>query len=387
MKILLYNNNHLPSIGGKEIVVHHLARCYVAKGHEVVLAGPGGFWIDRGFTFDYPIHRWPRIPGLRHPRDWRVHFVIERLRFRFDVIHAHTTYPNGYVAALMKGWHRRPLVITPHGADIHKVPEIGFGHRLDPELDEKIRYALERAESVTAISKAVEDSILDTGVDAAKICAIPNGVDVERFARIQTFDIHAYLDIPPEAPLIVSIGNYHPRKGHEVLVDALRLARERIPDMRLAIVGRKSDILEEKITRDGMTDYVRYTGLLEFPLPGQEDEPDVLSALLQSTTAYVSSSMAQGTEGLSLALLEAMSAGVCPIATRVSGNVDIIDNRVNGLLVEPGNATSLADAMVEMCTNAHDRERFAGMARQTVEPFTWQAIAERYLDLFESLCK
>jgi glycosyltransferase involved in cell wall biosynthesis len=387
MKILLYDNSHLPVLGGKEIVVHHLAQAYQARGHEVVVAGPSGPLQHRHLHYGYPVHRWARLRGVPHPLDWRIHFVIQRLRFDFDVVHAHTTYPTGYTTALMQNWHRRPFVITPHGADIHKVEAIGFGRRLDPVLDEKIRYALERADVVTAISQAVEASILDAGTDPAKVVAIPNGADTERFARPATLDVRAHLDLPRDARLFVSVGNYHPRKGHEVLVDAFRQVVAAAPDARLVIVGARPRVVREKVEADGLSAFVKHIGVLPFPTPGTDSGPDVLVALLQTAHAYVSSSMAEGTEGLSLALLEAMAAGAPPVATRVSGNVDIVRDGENGLLAAPGDVDSLACAMLAMLADRAARDRYAAAAQAAVAPFSWLAVADRYLALFERLTR
>ena len=107
-----------------------------AMGHEVLVAGAGGRWKHRRFDPGYPMMRWPRIPWVP-PETARERMLRwTRRRFAFDVVHAHTTYPNGHCAA--RALPEVPLVITPHGADIHKVPEIGFGRRLDPEIDRKI---------------------------------------------------------------------------------------------------------------------------------------------------------------------------------------------------------------------------------------------------------
>ena len=120
--------------------MHHLAISLMELGHNVLLAGPGSYRRFRHLEYPYSVLRWPRIPFLAKELTWRLLLRITRMRFKWDVVHAHTTYPNGFTAAQLKEKSNFPLIITPHGADIHKVPEINFGHRLDPEKEQKISY-------------------------------------------------------------------------------------------------------------------------------------------------------------------------------------------------------------------------------------------------------
>ena len=382
MKILLLDNSHLPKVGGKEIVVHHLARQYNAQGHSASLAGPAGYRKFRQLDFGYPVRRTWSVPLLSQDTQWRLRLRYLLARSDFDVLHAHTTYPTAYHALreLQRTGRQAPLVVTPHGADIHKVPEIGFGKRLDPQLDQKIGWLVQHCDRTTAISASVRDSLIDAGAPAGRIVDIPNGVDVQRLSTPVAVDARAHLGLPATAPLFVSIGNYHPRKGHETLVAALAQCP---PEAHLAIVGRQDPAFCAQVQREHGSRVI-FTGTFDFQLPGAT-EPDVLAALLQQCTAYVSASMSEGTEGLSLALLEAMAARACVIATAVSGNRDVIENERNGLLVPPGDADALAAAMQRVCAGSVNPAELGDAAHASVADSSWQAIAARYLDLFESL--
>jgi glycosyltransferase involved in cell wall biosynthesis len=382
MKILLYNNSHLPVVGGKEIVVHQLALSYQALGHQVMLAGPGGWWKHRHFHAEYPIQRWPRAIGVPKEALWKAQFSWSARRFGCDIVHAHTTYPNAFVAAKARGRRNYPIIVTPHGADIHKVPEIDFGHRLDPVMDRKIRWALQQSDYATAISKSVVESLRDAGLPPARIAEIPNGVDVARFRRRVDFDVHKYLGVPRDAQLVVSVGNYHPRKGHELLISSVREAARVVPNLRLVIVGGRSEKLNQFVAEEGIDHLIKFTGSLPYPVPGN-NRTDVLAALLQASSIYVSSSIGEGSEGLSLALLEAMSVGVCVVASDVSGNRDVIVDNRNGRLVPSKSVEHLTDALVGLCRNDAERRRLGQAGQKCVEQHSWNAIAARYLSLFE----
>ena len=113
------------------------------------------------------------------------------------------------------------------------------------------------------------------------------------------------------------------------------------------------------------------------------DEPDLLAALLQKSAIYVSSSIDEGAEGLSLALFESMAAEACPIVTNISGNRDIIDEGRNGRVVEPGNADALAQAIVEVAGDEATRSRLAAAARETASAYGWDVIADQYLENYQ----
>ena len=381
MKIMLYVNSHLPDIGGRELVVHNLALQFQAKGHDVVVAGAAGFRRHANIRFEYPVVRWP-VLGMAEDASRMVAFTAHQLGNRYDVVHPHVTYPCGYIATKMRWATKAPIVITPHGEDINVIPEINFGQRLDPRQAPQIEYAVGHADLLTAISETVYNSILDTGAPAERVVRIPNGVDMARFASPVSADLEAALGIPAASTCITSIGNFHPRKGHRALVDSMKIARQSNSNLHLVIVGRTSDEFCGEVSREGCDEFVTFTGPLSVPSP-MSDEPDLLAALLQKSAIYVSSSIDEGAEGLSLALFESMAAEACPIVTNISGNRDIIDEGRNGRVVEPGNADALAQAIVEVAGDEATRSRLAAAARETASAYGWDVIADQYLENYQ----
>ena len=383
MKIMLYVNSYLPYIGGREMVVHLLAKSYQELGHDVRVVGPGCWWKHRKTKFSYPLHRWPRIPFLSKDMAWTIQLLYAYLLYKPDIIHAHSTYPTGYIAARLKKFFKKPLIITPHGEDIHMIPEIGFGQRLDPVQDKKIRYALEKAEFITAISDSVAQSISDADVPNDKIISISNGVDLDRFQRRQEIDIYDYFGFPSGAQLVVTTGNYHPRKGHEVLIESIRLAVGKNENIRLVVIGRTSDKLKDEVKNDGLDSYVKFTGPLAVPVEEVSAGNDLLVALLNEAKIYVSSSIDEGAEGMSLALLEAMSAGACPVVTDISGNRDIVIKGSNGITVPPSSATDLSDAILQLLQDEDMQLMFRSESINTANKFGWIEIAKKYIDLYK----
>jgi glycosyltransferase involved in cell wall biosynthesis len=101
MNIVLYVNSFLPTIGGKEIVVHYLARELRQLGNTVRVVGPSGWIRMRKHTFDYPVHRWPTLRNVIKEKVMYARLYLDTRLWGCDVIHAHTTNPNGRFFLLM----------------------------------------------------------------------------------------------------------------------------------------------------------------------------------------------------------------------------------------------------------------------------------------------
>jgi len=390
MNIALYANTFLPTIGGRELVVHHLARELKQMGHRVRVIGPSGWWSQRRFKLEYPVHRWPALRGILKEQIWFTHLLLHSTIRGCDVIHAHITYPAGYIAARLKGLKDIPLVITPHGADIHVIPELGHGLRLNPLLAPKIDYALQRAELLTAISDSVEASLLAAGAPRDRIRKIPNGVDIERFKKPITVDVRKWLNLAADSRLVLTVGNYRPLKGQEVLIRSMPLILAREPRTCLIIVGRNSQALQPLIRKLNLEDNVRLTGSIHFPaVPTEMDasqstsrEPDWLAALYRSSELYASASRDNGAEGLSLAVLEAMAAGLPVVGTNISGNQDIIKDGDNGFLVQPEDPAQVAEAVLKLLGSDQLRTNMCVKAKKMAMQYQWREITNEYLAVY-----
>lgn len=386
MNILLYVNSYLPSLGGREVVVHYLAREFKQLGHDVRVAGPAGWWKHRKLRFGYPVHRWPTLRGHFQEQVSYAQLRMDHLIWGADVIHAHSTYPNGYAAARLRKKENTPIVITPHGEDIHIIPEIGFGLRLDSAKNEKIGKALTSAHLVTAISESVRDSLKDAGVEAGKIRSVPNGIDIDRFNRAHS-GAKDWLKIDRSAPVILAVGRYHPRKGFETLLHAMPEVLKQVPDATLVVVGETKGKLDPLVDRLSLRDNVRITGQIDFPALGENrngggKSVDRLAELYCAGSVYLSAAMEEGAEGLSLAMLDGMAAGLPVVATAISGNKDLVIDGENGLLVPPSNPEAMGRAIVTLLKDRTLAEHCRHANRRVAESYSWRSVAKQYLDIY-----
>jgi glycosyltransferase involved in cell wall biosynthesis len=392
LNIVLYSSTFLPTLGGREFVVHHLANSLIELGHRVRVLGPSGLRKHRGLKLPYPVHRWPMLRGPLAEQLKLAELAMDTAIWGCDVIHAHTTHPNGYTALRLKRLWNLPLVITPHGVDIQTIADLGYGKRLDPILDKKIVQAVRGAEVTTAISKTIQSLLIEAGAHPDRVRHIPNGVDMARFEVPPAPDIRTWLGVDADARLLVTVGKYNPRKGQEYAVRAMPKVLSTEPRARLIIVGQNTEKLLPLIAELGLEGRVVLTGGVPPPpsalLGGaaraaSPSEPDRYAEILCSSELYVSAGTERDAEGLSLAVLEAMAARLPIVATAISGNVDVVRDGNNGVLVEPANVESLANGIIRVLAAPEAQAKMRSAARETASQHAWINMARQYVEAYE----
>jgi glycosyltransferase involved in cell wall biosynthesis len=181
------------------------------------------------------------------------------------------------------------------------------------------------------------------------------------------------LGISPEAPLAGTVGSLTPKKSHETLLRAARVARQRLPDLRVAVVGQGplAGALRRRAAELAVEDAVTLVGY-------REDAARVASAF----DLFVLSSRH---EGLPVALLEAMAAGRPVVATRVGGVPEVVRDGSEGILVPPGDPEALAAAMVTVLADADLRARLGEAARRRAADFDIRRTVRRHEEVYARL--
>ena len=187
--------------------------------------------------------------------------------------------------------------------------------------------------------------VQEHGIDPAKIEVIGSAVDLEKFKppRDRT-RFRRDIGVSDDAPLIGNVGMIRPDKGQLELVKAAPLVLEKRPDTRFVIVGQGTGILKRGINvrnaidRAGLADKIIMAGY-------RWDTPDVYAACDIIVIASLR------TEASPIVLREAFASGRPVIATRVGDIPEIVRDRKNGLLIEPGNPRALAWAILEFISD------------------------------------
>lgn len=286
--------------------------------------------------------------------------LLERRHIEGDVVHAHFTWPPGYIGAKLKESLEAKLVVTGHGYDVYDLP---FRSNA---LREKIRYALSRADAVTTVSKPNCRILIDRlGLSERRVHLIPNGVS-KIFYPMDREEVRSKLGIPTEEKVVLSAGSLIEVKGHEYLIKALASLKNSL-EFRTFIIGQGH--LMSKIRRlireTGLENRVRLVG----PRPYSE-----MPLWMNAADILAIPSLA---EGLPTVMLEALACGTPIVGTKVGGIPDVLDGEC-GLLVEPGDVRALSQAIEEALTRGWDKGKIARKGGE----FYWDRITERYMRLY-----
>jgi glycosyltransferase involved in cell wall biosynthesis len=350
--------------GGAEWSLIHLATELANRGHRIVPIVPerGVGWLgaqlaERGHA--------ARTFRLSHPLDLG---CVRRLRRLFldehvSVLHAHefTMTVFGTAAARAAGI---PAIATLHSAQ-------GFPDRLRRRV--AIRWALRRASAVTTVSRATAAELSRRlGVPDAIWQVVPNGVPSPKGDRDAT---RAALGVSAGEKLLLAVGNLYPVKGHDILLKALAplVGRAELPPWTAVVAGRGEELERlERLREDlGLGSRVHLLGYR-----------DDVGALLRAADLFVHPSRS---EGLPLAIIEAMTVGLPVVASRVGGLAEVVRDGETGLLVPPEDPTALSDALATLLRDAPFAARLGAEGRRVAEAeYGVDAMIDRYLRLYRT---
>lgn len=271
-----------------------------------------------------------------------------------DIVHAHTAHA---VALGAMATRRTParLVLTRRTV---------FRIRSNPFT----RWKYRRAAAMIAISERVKRALVEGGIDPALIEVIPSGVPLERDVAPAS---RAELGVPQDAPLVVMVGALTREKDPLTFVRAVAVAHRRVPALRALLVGDgplRAE-LEAEVARVGLADELRFTGY--------RADAD---ALIATADLLVLSSVE---EGLGSVLLDAMVFGKPVAATAAGGIPEIVVHGETGLLVPPGDAEALGEAIARIAGDRELAARLAAGARLRAPRYSMDEVVERTIALYE----
>ncbi|MBI2406262.1 MAG: glycosyltransferase family 4 protein [Candidatus Harrisonbacteria bacterium] len=226
------------------------------------------------------------------------------------------------------------------------------------------RFAARRARVIIAPSEYLKRVVETWGIAPEKIKVIFNGVDAIKIAEKKS-DIRERLGW--KGITIVSAGRLVPWKGFLTLIDAFFDVVHIVPGAKLFIVGDgpEREMLEKKVETMHLQGSIVLMGRLS---------RERLARYLKAADVFV---LNTGYEGFSHQLVEAMSAGLPVVTTAVGGNVEVIEDKVNGILVDYNDREMLAEAMKFLLRNPAAREKLGVAAAETASEFTTAKMMEQ----------
>jgi glycosyltransferase involved in cell wall biosynthesis len=348
--------------GGAENLVLRLAEALRAEGDEPIIASMRPGWMtERAEAGRFPVWIEPQKRGI--DLGWVARFASRLRRERIDVLHTHEFAMNifGGVAALLS---RTPALSTIHGR--HWVTE-------RPARTRAYRVLRLLGIPVVAVSEDLAGFLAEgLGLRGDQLRVIRNGIPLPEYAAAperteQRQQARCVIGLPETLQLLVAVGNLYPVKDHATLLRAL----PELPEVRVAIAGRgqEEEPLRQLARELGVEDRVHLLGLR-----------DDVDTLLQAADIFVHPSRS---EGLPLALLEAMAHGLPVVATHVGGIPEVARDGETAYLVAPGDPSALAAAIRRLTQSSTAAASLADAGRARIEAdFSIEAMASRYRALY-----
>jgi colanic acid/amylovoran biosynthesis glycosyltransferase len=300
--------------------------------------------------------RWLQVPAFLLAEVLAVRRLVRSIQP--DVLHVHWLIPQG-LAALVAA-PRVPKLVTTLGGDL-------YGLR-DPVSRRLIRLVLANSAAVTTMNSEMRDKLIGLGADPAATHVLPMGADVEMIRPLA-----AASERQPNR--ILFVGRLVEKKGATVLLAALKELGPGGYELRIVGDGPLRPQLENEAA--GLP--VVFLGSL-----GRRELAAEYGAA--SVAVFPSVAAASGDQdGLPVALLEAMSAGCAIVASRLPGIADAIVPGESGLLVEPGSASQIANALRSLLSEEGLRSRLGGGACARADSFSVSVIGGRYLELLDDI--
>lgn len=282
------------------------------------------------------------------------------------VLHCHQYSPFVY-AALARVW--RPglrLVFTEHGR-LSDAPPSTKRRLVNPIL-------ARGAHRIFSVSQDLRRHMIAEGLPASRIEVITNGVDPEARSEFARDELRVTLAVTTSTVVLITVARLDPVKDLATLLAAMDGAAREGVDLHLVVVGDGPErpALEAQAWSLGLASRVTFLG-------HREDARRWLSA----ADVYVSSSVS---EGISLTILEGMSAGLPVIATAVGGTPEIVDASC-GLLVPSRDPAALTGAIVALARDPDRRRRLGAAARgRVLDSFTIDRMVDSYRQVYEEVC-
>jgi glycosyltransferase involved in cell wall biosynthesis len=342
-----------------------LAEEYVREGRRVTLM----YWPNpRAEQMFAPVEQsGVRLARIPHPRDPQFAACIadDLHRHPSDVFHLHVgTGRENWDAARVASAARVPAIVQT----LHLPWLIHDRRKADAVLT-----ALEPVDRVITVSRCQRATYEKLGVEPHRMVTVPNGVR-PRVSSPGRAAARRELGLDADQPVVMTVGRLTVMKGHRYLIEAVPELLDSFPDLAVVVIGdgHLRAALMDRVARLGVDHAVRFAG-----------HRSDARGLLDAADVFV---LPSRHEGMPLAVLEAMDAGLPVVGTRVIGTSEAVADGVSGRLVAPQRPAALAGALGELLGDPALRHRMAVAARERYEQqFTAARMARRTAAVYDDV--
>jgi phosphatidylinositol alpha-mannosyltransferase len=366
MKVGLVSPYDYTHPGGVTEHIRHLGDWLRQLGHEVRTFAPSGRrYAERDIPDFYRIGRVFPLPAndsvaritLSFHLARRVAEILERERF--DVLHFHEPLMPALPLTLLR------MSSAPHVATFHAFAKSNLGYYYGRPI---LKPYLRHLSQTIAVSEPARDFVRHYFPQLAPHI-IANGVDVERFKP----GLGPIRHLRDDHVNVLFVGRLEKRKGLRDLLVGFRYLSERVPKVRLIIVGDgpMRHRVESFISSHEMTNVVMAGYVPDQVLPRYHATADIFCA------------PANGRESFGIVLLEAMAAGLPVVATEIPGYLSVVASGVDSLTVRPKSPIELGVAMTVLARDAELRRRLGAAGYAKAQNYSWRVITGRVIEVYQ----
>ncbi|MEM2961244.1 MAG: glycosyltransferase family 4 protein [Candidatus Bathyarchaeia archaeon] len=318
----------------------------------------------------------PELVPLDLQSDWRLriagalsslNLIAEKIQ-DVDLVHFQT-YPSAlpyFMTLLLTKVKHIPCALSYHGSSFLKIRQPGKARTFQEYLYLPYFFSTRCLfDMVIVPSSSMARQAELEGFKGEKVRVIPNGIDIAKFHRAKPKKLEG-------EPAILWVGYTAWSKGVDIALEMMRIVSCVMPSARLHFIGPYRVGFINELRKENLEGVVKVHGNIS---------PLEMPSYYAGADICINPSR---WESFSLVVLEAMAAGKAVVASKVGGMKELIQDKVNGLLVRP-EANSFAEAILKLCCNINLRTCIARNAIERAKEFNWSNIISRYLNLYMDL--
>lgn len=288
---------------------------------------------------------------------------------RMTIMHTHTILPSGLAGVLLAKKFKIPHICTIHGSDINIYP---FYSKLSFLLT---KYTLKKCDYIVAVSNKIKEKILSIEEGVKSISVIHNGADSRHFFPMPKETAKQRLGINENRKIILFIGNLHPVKGVNYLIEAFNLLVRDYKENNVILF-----LIGDGNEREKLTSLARSLRIEEKVFFWGRKPHSEIPLWLNIADIFVLPSIS---EGFPTIIPETLMCGVPVVASDVGGISEIIINGETGILCRPGDVGSIKNGIKILMDDESLRKKIIIACKEKSKTFTWNNNALSSIELYE----
>jgi glycosyltransferase involved in cell wall biosynthesis len=367
MKIAILVDAFPPTgLGGTEMATYNIAKYLSIRGHEVhVVTTLDNSFPETKMQDGFYLHNIKTIDiSVLSALSYSLRSIRLLSRIRPQIVHSQSIFRTGLASLLFYKLYKKPYIVYTRGDDVYS--KWGPGEILTRKI-------LKNSASNLTLTEDMKKEMKKLFKTTVKV--IPNGISLDGFNAISKDKARSSLKIPDGVKVILFVGRFHPIKGLKYLVEAASIIKKQGHDFRLILVGdgEERKIIEDRAEMLGLKDNIMITGKVPF---------EKVQEYMVASDVFVLPSISEGFPNV---ILEAMAARLPIIATNIGGLSEIMQDGVNGYLVEPKNSGQIADKISYLIQNESVMLKMSENNKLRSREYSWDGVAKSLEDVYISV--